>query len=181
MTKTIREAVAVFHSEKNLEQAVLDLEEHGFDRAEISLLASESAVEEKLGHRYARVEEMEDDPEAPRSAFVSRESMAEGKAGLVGGLFYVGAVAASGAVVATAGTALAAVFLGLTAGGVGALIGGLLASLIGDQHALHMQEQLTRGGLVLWVNLRDQQHEERAVEILRTNGGEQIHVHDIAA
>tara|TARA_R110002110_G_scaffold415612_7_gene652323 strand:+ start:132566 stop:132793 length:228 start_codon:yes stop_codon:yes gene_type:complete len=41
-----RAAVSVFDSENALEQLVEDLESHGFDRADISLLADESTVEE---------------------------------------------------------------------------------------------------------------------------------------
>lgn len=36
----IREAVGVFHSAADMEAAIEDLGEHGFNRAEISLLAS---------------------------------------------------------------------------------------------------------------------------------------------
>jgi len=46
---TIKEAVGVFHSAETLEAAIDDLDEHGFDRACINLLAGEKAVREKLG------------------------------------------------------------------------------------------------------------------------------------
>lgn len=72
---TVREAVAVFATEKDLENAIDALLVSGFSRADISLLASETAVEEKLGHRYRKVEELEDDPQAPRAAYISRESL----------------------------------------------------------------------------------------------------------
>ena len=56
------EAVAVFHDVVSLDDAVASLIDAGFDKDDISLLASDAAVEEKLGHRYERVEELEDDP-----------------------------------------------------------------------------------------------------------------------
>ena len=59
---TIREAVGVLDDAKSLEDAIDELESSGFDRAEISLLASEHAIEEKLGHVYTKTEELEDDP-----------------------------------------------------------------------------------------------------------------------
>ncbi len=68
----IREVVAVFDSAETLENAVFDLQTHGFDRSAFSLLASEHAVEQKLGRRYHRVEEMEDEPKAPRETFFSK-------------------------------------------------------------------------------------------------------------
>ena len=60
------EAVAVFHDVADLDQAVEELVAVGFARSDVSLLASEAAVEDKLGHRYERVQELEDDPDAPR-------------------------------------------------------------------------------------------------------------------
>ena len=59
--------------------------------AELSLLASEAAVEEKLGHRYRRVRDLADDPEVPRDAYVSTEAIGGAEGALIGGLMYVGA------------------------------------------------------------------------------------------
>ena len=59
-TTTIREAVGVFHNADEMEAAIEELEESGFDRAEISLLASQDAVHEKLGHAYADAKSLED-------------------------------------------------------------------------------------------------------------------------
>ena len=53
-TTTIREAVGVFRDPASLQEAIDELLSSGFDRAEVSLLAGEHAVEEKLGHRYRK-------------------------------------------------------------------------------------------------------------------------------
>jgi hypothetical protein len=177
----IREAVGVFANAKDLEQAIDDLQEHGFDRAELSLLASEAAVAEKLSHAYTRVDELEDDPEAPRAAYVSTESVGDAEGALVGGLTYIGAIATAGAVVASGGTLGAAIAGAALVGGSGALIGSILASLVGNHHAEHIEEQIARGGLLLWVNIRDADHEKRATEILRRNGARDVHLHAIPA
>jgi hypothetical protein len=52
MAQTIREVVAEFDDIETLEAAVVALETSGFDRGAFSLLASEEAVAQKLGHRY---------------------------------------------------------------------------------------------------------------------------------
>jgi hypothetical protein len=96
----IREAVAVFHDEKSLQSAVDSLLIAGFDRSHLSLLAGEASIEAKLGHRFEKVSELEDDPEVPTQAYIGTDSRTEGKGVLVGVLFYVGACAAAGAVVA---------------------------------------------------------------------------------
>lgn len=173
----VREAVAVFRSEADLQGAIDELMSSGFDRAEISLLASEDVVEEKLGHRYTRVSETEDDGGIPRCCYVSPESIGAAEGGLVGGLLYVGALAAAGAVLVSGG-GLAAALAGMAAaGGGGALVGSLLARLVGERHAEYLQEQLERGGLVLWVRTWDGKDEARAVEILKHHSGTDVHVH----
>ena len=63
--KTVREAVGVFHDETALRDAADELMTAGFDRSDLSLLAGDHAVEQKLGHAYKKVEELEDDAEVP--------------------------------------------------------------------------------------------------------------------
>ena len=60
---TVREAVGVFDDAETMQAAIDELLSSGFDRAELSFVASEGAVREKLGHMYERVEEVEDTPE----------------------------------------------------------------------------------------------------------------------
>lgn len=179
--ETIREAVGVFHAAADMEAAIEELEENGFDRAEISLLAGEEAVRLKLGHRYYDAKSIEDDPNVPRAAFVSTESIGDAEGALLGGLFYVGAIAAAGAVVASGGSLGAALLATAAGGGSAGLIGGLLARYVGKHHADHLQGQLERGGLVVWVRTRDEAHEHRAVDILKRNNADDVHLHSIEA
>src|SRR6056297_1714653 len=71
----VPEAVAVFDDADSLYAAIAELETNGFNRSEISLLADEAAVEEKLGDRVWRAEELEDEPEAPRATYTSPASI----------------------------------------------------------------------------------------------------------
>lgn len=86
----VREAVGIFHERRTSRWRSTKLLSSGFHRAELSLLASENVVEEKLGHRYQRVEALADDPSAPRAAYVSTEAIGDAEGGLIGGLTYVG-------------------------------------------------------------------------------------------
>lgn len=180
-TTTIREAVGVFHDPDSLQEAIDELLSSGFDRAELSLLAGEHAVEEKLGHRYRKVAELEDDPRVPRTAYVSVESIGDAEGGLIGGLMYIGAVVAGGAVVASGGTLAGAFLAAAMAGGAGGLFGSALAKLIDDHHADYLQRQLDKGGLLLWAHVRDREHEQRAKHILERHSGEDVHVHELSA
>ena len=177
---TVREAVGIFHRSEDLQGAIDELLSSGFDRAELSLLASEAAVEEKLGHWYERIRALADDPAVPRAAYVSTEAIGGAEGGLIGGLMYVGAGVAAGAVVASGGALAAIIVAAALAGGVGGLIGAVLAKMVGDHHADYLQEQLERGGLILWVRTWNVEDEGRATEILRKHSAGDVHVHGIA-
>ena len=116
-SRTVREAVGVFHRSEELQAAIDELLQSGFHRAELSLLASEHAVDQKLGHRYRKVSSLEDDPVIPRAAYVSQEAIGGAEGGLIGILLYIGAVAAAGAVVASGGTLTAAIIGATLSGG----------------------------------------------------------------
>jgi hypothetical protein len=178
-TGKTREAVGVFDDAKNLQAAIDDLLLHGFDYADLSLLASEHAVEKKLGHVYERVEELEDDPNVPVVSFVSTESRGDAEGALIGAPIYV----AAGIAIATAtgaGASLAATVLAaLGAGGAGAAFGGVLTGLLEKNHAEYLAEQLDHGGLLLWVHTRDEAHEVKAKETLKKYSAHDVHVHTI--
>lgn len=175
----VREAVGIFADESHLQAAIDDLLSHGFNQAELSLLAAEKAVEDKLGHKYKRVETLEDNATVPTECFVSTEARGDAEGALIGGLIYVGAFAALGAVVASGGSLAAAIVGAAVAGGSGGIIGGVLASLMDERHAKHLQEQLDHGGLLLWVRTRDQDHELKAIKILKKHSGHDVHVHGL--
>ena len=177
--KSQTEAVGFFDSTANLQDAIDALRLAGFDRAELSLLATEATMEAKLGHLYDRVEDLEDDLAVPRRAYISKAAIGDAEGGLIAGLFYVGALASVGGVIASGGTLLAAVAAGAVAGSAGGLIGSGLAKLVGDRYARQYEDQLAHGGLLLWVRTRDDAHEQLAQDILRAHSGRDVHVHSI--
>ena len=174
----VTEAVAVFHDVSDLDAAVEELRAAGFDRDDISLLATEQAGKKKLGHRYERVEELEDDPAAPRVAYRTRASLGESEDRLIGSLTYLPAVVAAGTVVASAGVVAAAVTGTAIAG---ALIGTVLAHWLDKSHAEHLQEQLDHGGLLLWVRTPDEVAQRRALAILTQHSAHDVHLHRLPA
>ena len=176
--RTVREAVGIFSSPEALQDAIDELLSSGFHRAELSLLASEHTVEKRLRHQYENgpvFRRLNDS----RAAYVSTEAIGDAQGGLIGGLMYVGATVAAGAIVASGGTVAAVIVAAALAGGAGGLIGSILARWVGDHHAHYLQEQMDRGGLLLWVNTRDVALEERAVEILKKHSGVDVHVHTL--
>lgn len=178
-TLDAREVVAVFDSAEALQDAIDDLLMSGFNQAALSLLASEAAADRKLGHRKLKIPDVSDDPNAPRQPYISPEDRGGLMGAMIGVPMYLGGIVAIGAIVATGGTVVAAIAGAAAAGGTGLLIGAILAKRFGDAHAHRIQEQLNQGGLLLWVRAQDQEHEDRAVSILKRQGGRDIHAHSV--
>lgn len=175
----VREVVGVFRDESAFEAAVDDLQENGFDRADISLLASEQAILDKLGHAYRKVSELEDDGAVARVAYVSKEDYGAAEGGLISGLVYVGALAGAGAVVASGGALGGALLAAALWGGAGGAVGLALARWLDHQRASRLSEQIEKGGLLLWVHVRDEEHEKMAMDVLTRNGADDVHAHDL--
>jgi hypothetical protein len=177
---TIREVVGVFASANDLQAAIDELLCSGFHRAELSLLASEEAVNEKLGSGFVNARAVEDDPVVPRTAYVSPEAIGDAQGGIVGGLAYAGATVAAGAVIISGGAIIAAIVAATLVGGAGGIVGALLAKWLGDNHAQYLQTQVDHGGLLLWVRTRDAKAEDRAVDVLKRHSSRDVHVHTLS-
>lgn len=177
--ETVHEAVGVFNDADHLQAALDDLQEHGFMRQELSILADDKAVKEKLGRIYKRVEDAEDDAAAPRTIFVPNETMGEAEGTAIGLPLYIAAVTATGIVVASGGTILSAIIAATAAGAAGAAFGSILASFIAKHHADYIQAQIDKGGLLLWVHLRSPDLEKTAKDILTKHAAHDVHIHEI--
>ncbi len=177
----VREVVGVFDDDETLQEAIDELLSSGFDHANISLLADAAVVDRKLGHRYKKASELEDDPAVPRADYVSVESIEAAQGALMSGLLYVGAALTVGILTAAGGGLAATVGAVALAGGGGVALGAGLAKLVGDHHARYLQHQIERGGLVLWVRAWDKTAEKKATEILSRHSGHDVHAHVLSA
>jgi hypothetical protein len=174
----IPEAVGVFDSFEELQAAFYDLRMVGFSRYDISLLGSEEALQEKLGKGYWQSKELEDDPHAPRAAFVSEEAMGELEGAVAGGFFFLGSYIAMLAMLTPASTLAASIAAIAIGGSPAAVIGTLLARRADKHHKDYYAKQIEHGGILLWVRVRDKAKEDVAVKILKGHSGKDVHVHD---
>ena len=174
----VPEAVAVFDSFERLQAAVYDLHISGFSRYDISLLGGENALKEKLGTAYWQAKELEDNPEAPRAAFVSEEAIGELEGAIAGGFFFLGSYIAMAAMltpVSTLAASIAAIAIG---GSPAAVIGTLLARRVGQHHKDYYENQIKNGGILLWVRTSNQDKQDLAVKIMNGHSGKDVHIHD---
>lgn len=175
--RKIREAVGIFDSYDHMEETIHELESSGFDRRQISVLGSEAEVAKNFGTPHVRVELLEDNDNTPHSPYIRPEELSIGQGVIIGVGMLAGAVAALtlwGQ--ASIGILLVAVTITGVAGGI---IGGLLAKWLGDSYAEFFQNQLTHGGLLLWVKT-PKGSEGRALSILKAHGARDVHMHEIS-
>jgi len=176
----VREAVGVFDDAKSLQSVFDELLVSGqFRRDDISLLATDKAIEEKLGYKPKTSEEAAEDPAAPRTIPIMPEEVGNAKGMMIGGFLYLGAIGAAGAVVGTGGTLAALIGAAAAGGGVGATVGGGLSRWLDRKHAERLQDQIERGALVLWVRTADESQEQAALDILKKHGAEDAHIHEL--
>ena len=171
------EVVGVFDTFEDLQQAFYDLRMVGIHHSNISLLANESVLKEKLGKAYWRASDLEDDPHAPRAHFVSEEAIGELEGAIAGGFFFVGSYIAMAAMLMPASTLAASIAAIAIGGSPSAVIGTLLARRVGKHHKDYYANQIEHGGILLWVRVDNKEREELAVKIMKGHSGRDVHVH----
>ena len=175
---TARETVGNFQDERSLEAAVDKLQRVGFDRYDLSVVAGRRSFEHKFGAMYSNVAELEDDPETPTAVFVGRGERIHGKAAIVCGLAYLGAIGAVYEVISWGGTSTAAYLAAGLGGCAGGIIGGWASKLIARHHAEYVGQQLARGGLLLWVRTTDLAREAKVRQIMTCQAARNVHIRD---
>jgi hypothetical protein len=175
MSETQDRIAGVLPSASALQSVIDVLETEGFDRAQFGVLAKEGAL---AGGSSATA--LAQAPETPTEADSYPETEGAMTGALIGGLTYLGAMAAAGAVVLTGGglgLALAAIF---AAGGAGGLTGALVAHGFQEDHAKFIDDQIALGGLVLWIQPRDAAQAATARARLEAAGATKIVVQNPA-
>lgn len=81
--RTRNETVGVFDDLPALQKTAEDLEEAGFKHSDLSLLATERTIEDKLGHIYRKVEDIDNDPDMPPLAYTAPTPIGNAEGGVV--------------------------------------------------------------------------------------------------
>lgn len=172
-----REAIGLFNDFEAMQNAIKELEATAFPRDSISILGHRHMLEERYGVAQASDNPYaaEDDPNAPRVAPVRSEEQTIGASVLVGCAAYIGVVAGLIMAPATVPVTLMAIALG----GGGAAAAATLVHRLQHQHKADVQEQIAKGGLLLWVRTPTAERETLACDILMRHGAHDVHIHDI--
>lgn len=150
----IREAVASFPDRARFRRAVSSLLAAGFDRTDLSVLASHepiAAAEEKSGALVA--------------------------AGLTDEVNYIGPLTVAGIILLSGGPIAATLGAVVAAGLGGAALKELFDNWTAAPHREDFEAALKVGAALLWVRCADPELELRATRILEEAGGRHVHIH----
>jgi len=165
MTKTV---LGIFKNERVAEEAVSDLRKEGFEK-EISVLAKEKKKETgDAGEGLAN------------ATFETADSVADGSTtgGVLGGLAGLAAGAGALAIPGLGPIIAAGPISGLLAGATtGGVAGGLLDWGIPEEEGQQIEEEVKQGKILVAVNSSEDKI-DKAQQILRNHGAENIKVHD---
>lgn len=171
----IKEVVGVFMSKDDLHSAIRELEGTAFARQDISVMGARAELEKVFGAKVVPPEFAIDNPNTPRQAPSRPEEQTIGAAGMIGGTAYVGAMAMA---LAAGAVTFPAIISAAVIGGIGGgTLGAVLTRILGGRYNRHIEEQIEKGGLLLWVRTPDREREDLANRIMITNNAYQVHMH----
>jgi hypothetical protein len=154
-TESRSEVVGLFAERETFERAVVELLSSGFERADLSVLASHESLDA-----------------AGRPGKSWREAMLA----LVGELKYEGPLVASGAIFLAGGPVAATMAAVIGAAVGGAAVVDLLGEVTAKPHTEDFARSLAAGSVILWVRAPDEARQARARAILEANGAGNVHV-----
>lgn len=163
MEKTV---IGVFKSRGQVEKALRELRDSGFDETEVSVLARE--------------DKGRGDDGGATTMGVGDDELSEGVAtggvlgGLAGLLAGVGALAIPGIGPIIAAGPIAGALTGAVTGGVA---GGLIDWGIPEERGRHYESRLREGHILALIRA-DERRVDRAARILRENGAQEVETHD---
>ena len=149
-----REVVALFADRESFEAAVEALLAEGFERSDLSVLASHQSID---------------------AAAAAGRDWRQILPALVGELKYEMPLIASGAVLLVGGP-LATTIAGIVGAGVGGMaVKELIDEVASTPHSDEFARALEAGSVILWVTAAADDQEARAGDILRRAGGANVH------
>lgn len=170
----IREVVALFDYENEMLDSIDELEGKGFDRSEISIMPPMEDVEDALGHEVNDVFEAADDPNTPRIFHHDHASWGDAQGVLLAIPFLAGAFAVTIFGASNGLSLFSTIIMASITGLIGSLLGYVILYFLKQRHLKQVNDQVKRGGLAMWVQIRDNAHARRAIRIFNRH-----HAHDV--
>lgn len=173
--KAERKLASVFSSEKDLQNAVAELQTSGIPRRSISVIADSEKIKSSKNIEGEDAVERVEYSDAPLDAAITFEELAIAR----GAIFNISMIlgVAIGAILSMGiGNVVAQIGVALIGGVAGAGIGYLVTRKLQDKYLTYLKRQLENGGYVLWVTIPSKAKQLAALTVLNRNGAKKIKV-----
>ena len=152
------EVVGHFAGHMSFERAIAALVAAGFARADLSVLSTHESLD--AVEREAR-------------------SWKDALRAVAGEIKYEAPLVAAGAVILVGGPVAASVAALIAAAVGGAAIKEILDEVTATPHREAYLRALAAGSVILWVRVADAEAERKAIDIMKDNGGLNVHAHEL--
>ncbi|HIJ61061.1 MAG TPA: hypothetical protein HPQ04_00060 [Rhodospirillaceae bacterium] len=159
-SRTRSEVVGIFSTRRDFDCAVQSLLAAGFQRSDISVLASHDSID---------------------AAQTAVAGWKERLVALVGELKYEGPLITAGLIALATGPVGAAIAALIAAGVGGAAVKEFLDEVTAKPHSEDFVRALEAGSLLLWVDIADPARRPQAIDILTAAGGANVHANQRSA
>ncbi|MEH6402820.1 MAG: hypothetical protein V7750_05560 [Sneathiella sp.] len=186
MTKTIyvndqpiREAVGLFDDIGAVHDCIEELQNKGFERSDLTMLSRPEVIGSKSTLPIVDTKQTEDSQTASRGPVIEPETVGNVQGAALGAPVYIFTLCGAG-ISAAIGLSLPLLLLisGI-AGIVGIGVGVYAMQFVLRRQNGYYRQQLDHGGIPLWIQTRDADHEKRAIETLTENRARDVHIHNL--
>jgi hypothetical protein len=151
------EVVGWFEDREHFRAAVKALLDAGFARPDLSVLDSHESLSAA---------------DSPREVFMETMS------GLVQEVNFIGPIAAAGFIAVATGPVGALVSATVGAGLTGYAVADVLREVRATPHTDAFARAAENGAILLWVRAEDPGAQDKAIDVLRRHGGQDVHTHE---
>ena len=135
------------------------------------------SAEVEFRKKSNKVDDLADDPHTARTAFYAEENISIAKGAVIGGLMYIGVIMVTGLIIMGEGSVFSKIVMVALVAVSTTIIGVLLINMISNHREKHLKRQLKKGGLLLWVHLKDKSQKDMAIKVLQNNNARNAHLH----
>ena len=163
------EVVGIFTTIEELDQAVGELFTHGFDQSSLSIPSNEIEIKQKLKRNYKSIADLADNPNVPRTSFQAEENIGIAEGAIISVLIYIGAMVTAAIIISKGKDLDYTLTVIAIITGAATAIGILLAIMLNNHHKNYIKNQLKKGGLLLWVQLKNKSQANVVIKVLKHN------------
>ena len=173
-----RYVVGVFHALEPFGAARQDLQAQGFDRSRLSVLAEHAVVHDHFDGQIPAPDVLADRLDTPREGLEVEGSVHAAVRFIGETISAIGTLAAAGVAYAVGGP----VGIAATASDAAELtVEGVLSRHVDASYRRRYEQSIRDGGIVCWVNVRDNAETMAALKVLNAHGSEHVHEIDVEA